>query len=88
MESATGKRCKVRVDWMDGTPLEVFTPADGTGIVVVPHTFTYTQGTTQYTGHSFYPEISALTSDGATVLESINVDGKCCEVEVQSVKTA
>ena len=88
MESATGKRCKVKVDWMDSTPIEIFTADETTGIAVISHTYTYSQGTTQYTGHSFYPEITALSSDGNTAIQSINVDGKCCEIEVQSVKTA
>jgi hypothetical protein len=84
MESATGKRCKVKVDWMDSTPIEIFTADETTGIAVISHTYSYAQGTTQYTGHSFYPEITALSSDGNTAIQSINVDGKCCEIEVQS----
>jgi len=88
MESATGKRCKIKVDWMDSTPIEIFTADETTGIAVISHTYSYAQGTTQYTGHSFYPEVTALSSDGNTAIQSINVDGKCCEIEVQSVKAA
>lgn len=84
MESATGKRCKVQVDWMDGSPLEVFSPDEATGIGVISHTYKYAQGTTKYTSHSFYPEITALSSDGTKAIQSINVDGKCCEIEVLS----
>ena len=84
MESATGKRCKVKVDWMDSTPIEIFAADETTGIAVIAHTYSYSQGTTQYTGHSFYPEITALSSDGTTAIQSINVDGKCCEIQVQS----
>ena len=84
MESATGKRCKVKVDWMDSTPIEIFSADETTGVAVISHTYSYAQGTTKYTGHSFYPEITALSSDGTTAIQSINVDGKCCEIEVQS----
>ena len=84
MESATGKRCKVKVDWMDSTPIEIFAADETTGIAVIAHTYSYSQGTTKYTGHSFYPEITALSSDGTTAIQSINVDGKCCEIQVQS----
>ena len=87
MERATGKRCKVKVDWMDSTPIEIFSADETTGIAVISHTYNYAQGTTKYTGHSFYPEITALSSDGATAIQSINVDGKCCEIEVQSAAT-
>jgi len=83
---AAGKRSTLQIDWMDGAPAEDVALDAATGKAAVSHAYTYTQGASKYTGHSFYPEFTLIGSDGSK--KSFNVDGKCCEIEVQSVKTA
>lgn len=68
------------IDWMDGTPVQRVPAVNG--FAQVSHTFTYVQGGSQYTGHSFYPEFTTVSSDGSR--QSFNVEGKMVEVEVQS----
>jgi len=73
------------IDWMDGTPKQVVQATTIPGqnaYAEVSHEFAYSQGDTQYTGHSFYPEFTIVSSDGSK--ESFNTDGKCCEIEVQA----
>jgi hypothetical protein len=77
-----GAQCNVTVDWMDGSPLETFKP-DGLGKVLVTHAYSYMQGTSQYTGHVFYPAFKVVSQGGA-VLGEFNVEGKSCWIEVQS----
>ena len=71
----------VEIDWMDGTPLEVVRFVNGQASAA--HKLVYVQGSSKYTGHSFYPEFVVIMSDGTRV--PFNTDGKACEVEVQSV---
>lgn len=78
-----GKRCLVRVDWNDGTPVEDFMPNQLSGEVVVSHVYIYSQGTSKYSGKQFYPTFSVVGVNGV-VYGQFNVDGKCCWVEVQS----
>ena len=71
----------VEIDWMDGTPIESYGFVNG--MAAATHRYVYAQGTSKYTGHSFYPEFVVVMSDGTRV--PYNVDGKACEVEVQSI---
>lgn len=70
----------VAIDWMDGSPIQVVKMIDN--FAQVTHTFNYSQGSSQYTGHSFYPEFTLMAADGSTAV--FNVEGKMLEVEVQS----
>jgi hypothetical protein len=80
------KRCMVQFDWMDGSPLELFKADENLGTVVVDHVFKYVQGDTPYTGHNFYPEVSAMSADGTKQLQTINTDGRAFWVYVQASK--
>ena len=71
---------EVEIDWMDGSGKE--TVLMKAGFCEIDHSFSYKQGNSKYTGHSFYPEFTTVLNDGRRI--SYNVDGKCCEVEVQS----
>jgi len=79
---ASGKRVSVHVDWKDNSPVETATPDAVTGKATISHTYRYQQGTSQYTGHSFYPEFTIVCSDGTR--QKFNTENKCCEIEVQT----
>jgi hypothetical protein len=72
----------IRIDWMDGSPLETFTP-DSRGFLDISHVYTYSAAGTQYDAHSFYPEFTVISNTGAE--ESFNTSGRDCEVECQSI---
>ena len=71
---------EIEIDWMDATPKQLIKVVNN--FAEVDHEFIYVQGESKYTGHSFYPEFTTISSDGTR--KSFNVDGKCCEVEVQA----
>lgn len=73
---------KIRIDWMDGSPLEIFTP-DSRGFLDISHVYTYSAAGTQYDSHSFYPEFTVISNTGAE--ESFNTSGRDCEIECQSI---
>ena len=76
----------LKIDWnADGTTVETFTP-DSQGNVSAAHSYTYAQGNSQYTGHSFYPTFTLVLSDGSTRVFNTGATGRCCEIEVQSPK--
>ena len=80
---STLKRCMLRVDWMDGTPIEDYRPNALTGAVVMTHGYDYQQGMSKYTGHQYYPKFTLISSAGVPVGE-FNTIAKCCSIEVQS----
>ncbi|MGB3988766.1 MAG: hypothetical protein WBK67_03705 [Minisyncoccales bacterium] len=71
---------QIEIDWMDGTPKQIVDVKKN--FAEVDHTFKYEQGESKYTGHSFYPEFTTISSDGTR--KSFNTDGKFVEVEVQA----
>ena len=79
---AAGKRVSVHVDWKDNSPVEIVTLDAATGKATISHTHRYQQGTNQYTGRSFYPEFTIVSSDGTR--QKFNTENKCCEIEVQT----
>ena len=63
------------IDFGDGSPIQKGTfskPAeDGVKIVVVPHTYVYSKSPqSQYTGRTFYPDVTVKTKTGA--VKSLN----------------
>lgn len=80
---ATGKRCGLRIDWMDGSPVQDFVLDSVTGMANVEHVYKYEKGASKYTGHSFYPIFKMVMPDG-TFKEFNTTDKRACEVEVQS----
>lgn len=80
---STGRRCGLRIDWTDGSPVQDFTFDSVTGTVEVQHTYMYSQGASKYTGHSFYPNFKLILPDG-TYREFNTTDKRACEVEVQT----
>lgn len=76
---------EIDIDWMDGSPIEVF-PAQASGVQQVTHVYNYSQGTSAYYAHQFYPEFTVVdAADGSQV--SFNTEGRDCAIEVQSLVT-
>lgn len=74
--------CGLKVDWNDGAGFFEDVPVTADGNAAMVHTYMYIQGTTKYTGHSYYPTFAVIQKDGT--ITYFNVGDKCCEIEVQA----
>lgn len=83
MSSDMVHRCRLVVDWMDGTPRENIPVEPTQGIASMTHQYVYVKGDSKYSGHSFYPMFFVI-DDATGVTQTYNLTNKCCEIEVQS----
>ena len=72
------------IDWLDGVVETIPLSTTSTGKVASPsHTYTYVQGTSQYTGHSFYPKFTVSNGVSSKTFNDVaNGQGAACAVLV------
>ena len=72
------------IDWQDGVVETIPLTVTSAGKVASPsHTYTYVQGGTQYTGHSFYPKFTVSNGTQSKVFNDVaNGQGAACAIIV------
>ena len=72
------------IDWLDGVIETIPLTVASAGKVASPsHTYTYVQGGTQYTGHSFYPKFTVSNGTQSNVFNDVaNGQGAACAILV------
>ena len=72
------------IDWLDGVIETIPLTVTSAGKVASPsHTYTYVQGGTQYTGHSFYPKFTVSNGTQSKVFNDVaNGQGAACAIIV------
>ena len=72
------------IDWQDGVVETIPLSTTSAGKVASPsHTYTYVQGGTQYTGHSFYPKFTVSNGTQSMVFNDVaNGQGAACAILV------
>ncbi len=72
------------IDWLDGVIETIPLSTTSAGKVASPsHTYTYVQGGTQYTGHSFYPKFTVSNGTQSKVFNDVaNGQGAACAIIV------
>ena len=72
------------IDWQDGVVETIPLSTTSAGKVASPsHTYTYVQGGTQYTGHSFYPKFTVSNGTQSMVFNDVaNGQGAACAIIV------
>jgi hypothetical protein len=72
------------IDWLDGVVETIPLSTTSSGKVASPsHTYTYVQGTSQYTGHSFYPKFTVSNGVSSKTFNDVaNGQGAACAVLV------
>ena len=72
------------IDWLDGVIETIPLTVTSAGKVASPsHTYTYVQGGTQYTGHSFYPKFTVSNGTQSMVFNDVaNGQGAACAILV------
>ena len=72
------------IDWLDGVIETIPLAVTSAGKVASPsHTYTYVQGGTQYTGHSFYPKFTVSNGTQSNVFNDVaNGQGAACAILV------
>ena len=72
------------IDWLDGVIETIPLTVASAGKVASPsHTYTYVQGGTQYTGHSFYPKFTVSNGTQSNVFNDVaNGQGTACAILV------
>ena len=72
------------IDWQDGVVETIPLSTTSAGKVASPsHTYTYVQGGTQYTGHSFYPKFTVSNGTQSNVFNDVaNGQGAACAILV------
>ena len=72
------------IDWQDGVVETIPLSTTSAGKVASPsHTYTYVQGGTQYTGHSFYPKFTVSNGTQSKVFNDVaNGQGAACAIIV------
>ena len=72
------------IDWLDGVIETIPLAVTSAGKVASPsHTYTYVQGGTQYTGHSFYPKFTVSNGTQSKVFNDVaNGQGAACAILV------
>ncbi len=72
------------IDWLDGVIETIPLTVASAGKVASPsHTYTYVQGGTQYTGHSFYPKFTVSNGTQSKVFNDVaNGQGAACAILV------
>ena len=72
------------IDWLDGVIETIPLTVASAGKVASPsHTYTYVQGGTQYTGHSFYPKFTVSNGTQSMVFNDVaNGQGAACAILV------
>ena len=72
------------IDWLDGVVETIPLSTTSAGKVASPsHTYTYVQGGTQYTGHSFYPKFTVSNGTQSKVFNDVaNGQGAACAILV------
>ena len=72
------------IDWLDGVIETIPLTVASAGKVASPsHTYTYVQGGTQYTGHSFYPKFTVSNGTQSKVFNDVaNGQGAACAIIV------
>ncbi len=72
------------IDWLDGVIETIPLSTTSAGKVASPsHTYTYVQGGTQYTGHSFYPKFTVSNGTQSKVFNDVaNGQGAACAILV------
>ena len=72
------------IDWLDGVIETIPLAVTSAGKVASPsHTYTYVQGGTQYTGHSFYPKFTVSNGTQSKVFNDVaNGQGAACAIIV------
>ena len=72
------------IDWLDGVIETIPLTVTSAGKVASPsHTYTYVQGGTQYTGHSFYPKFTVSNGTQSNVFNDVaNGQGAACAILV------
>ena len=72
------------IDWLDGVIETIPLAVTSAGKVASPsHTYTYVQGGTQYTGHSFYPKFTVSNGTQSMVFNDVaNGQGAACAILV------
>ena len=72
------------IDWLDGVIQTIPLTVASAGKVASPsHTYTYVQGGTQYTGHSFYPKFTVSNGTQSKVFNDVaNGQGAACAIIV------
>ena len=72
------------IDWLDGVIETIPLTVASAGKVASPsHTYTYVQGGTQYTGHTFYPKFTVSNGTQSKVFNDVaNGQGAACAIIV------
>ena len=72
------------IDWLDGVIETIPLTVASAGKVASPsHTYTYVQGGTQYTGHTFYPKFTVSNGTQSNVFNDVaNGQGAACAILV------
>jgi hypothetical protein len=72
------------IDWLDGVIENIALSTTSAGKVASPsHTYTYVQGTSQYTGHTFYPKFTVSNGTQSKTFNDVaNGQGAACAVLV------
>ena len=72
------------IDWQDGVVETIPLTVTSAGKVASPsHTYTYVQGGTQYTGHTFYPKFTVSNGTQSNVFNDVaNGQGAACAIIV------
>ena len=72
------------IDWLDGVIETIPLTVTSAGKVASPsHTYTYVQGGTQYTGHTFYPKFTVSNGTQSKVFNDVaNGQGAACAILV------
>ena len=72
------------IDWLDGVIETIPLAVASAGKVASPsHTYTYVQGGTQYTGHTFYPKFTVSHGTQSNVFNDVaNGQGAACAIIV------
>ena len=72
------------IDWLDGVIETIPLTVASAGKVASPsHTYTYVQGGTQYTGHTFYPKFTVSNGTQSKVFNDVaNGQGAACAILV------
>lgn len=72
------------IDWLDGVVETIPLSTTSAGKVASPtHTYTYVQGGSQYTGHTFYPKFTVSNGTQSKVFNDVaNGQGSDCAILV------
>jgi hypothetical protein len=72
------------IDWLDGVVEAIPLSTTSAGKVASPsHTYTYVQGSSQYTGHTFYPKFTVSNGTASKTFNDVaNGQGAACAILV------